>query len=53
MNMCTNGVIIDELQKFLHPKSKDNAKVVISQYRVDYNSLITLKFNDSIEFPNT
>ena len=53
MNMCTNCVIIDELQKFLHPESKDKAKSVIAQYQVEYNFLITLKFNDSIEYPNT
>ena len=53
MNICMNSFIIDECPKFLHPESRDKTKVSIAQYKVEYNFLITLKFNDSIAFPNT
>ena len=50
MNMCMNGVIIDECPKFQNSKSKDKANIVIAQYQVKYNVLITLKL---IGFTNT
>ena len=46
MNICMNGVRIDNFPKLLHKKSKDKSHAVTSQYNVEYNLLITLKFND-------
>ena len=51
--MCVNDVRIDECPNLLHPKSKYKARVVISQYHVEYNLLTTLNFNDSHEITNT
>ena len=47
MNIFINGFRIDEFPKLLHKKAKDKAHSVISQYSVEYNLLITLKFNNS------
>ena len=50
--MCMNDAKIIECHKLLYPKYKDKAKLVIAKYHVEYNLLITLKFNDSIELHN-
>ena len=52
MNICFNGIIIDKCLKFLTPMPKYMAHVVIAQYEVEYNFLITFKFNGSIEISN-
>ena len=52
MNMCVNDVRLDEHPNLLHPKSKYQASVVISQYHLEYNLLTTLKFNNSHEITN-
>ena len=44
--MYVNDVRIYERPNLLHPKSKYQARVLLSQYHVEYNLLKTLKFND-------
>ena len=46
MNMCVNGFIIDEYPKLLNQNSKYTAHAVITQYHMEYNLPITLKFSD-------
>ena len=45
MNMYMNGVRIYKLPKLLNTKSKGKAHAVIAQYHMEYNLLITLRFN--------